>query len=130
MVGCAGGDQVMFGKLSEAQITSYLMTQLSGKLPTPEPWAPDNGAVVHLTLETWPSFRAEHPRSLVMFYAPWCAVCERTKPWFIELSSEIAAHEESSKVFPFGAVDCTVWFNRPLCLDQMEVKGYPTLKVP
>ena len=77
----------------------------------------ENGNVVHQTEDHFESFRKEHPRMLVMFYAPWCGHCKTFKPAFAEASRKI-------KAAPLVAVDCTE--EADVC-QKYGANSYPTL---
>ncbi|CAH1967592.1 unnamed protein product [Acanthoscelides obtectus] len=91
--------------------------------PPPErPWADEEaGDVVHLNEENFKPFLRKKKHVLVIFYAPWCGHCKKTKPEFIEAA---ARFRDDPKV-EFAAVDCTV--EQALCSTN-DVKGYPTMK--
>lgn len=80
------------------------------------------GAIVHMTDEHWQAWREQNPRSLVMFYAPWCGHCKTLKPHYSDASEKV---KKAGIQIPMVAVDCTT--ETSICA-QYEIKGYPTTK--
>ena len=72
--------------------------------------------------EHWQSWREQNPRSLMMFYAPWCGHCKSSKPHYAEASEKV---KRAGIQIPLVAVDCTT--ETSICA-QYEIKGYPTFK--
>ena len=71
--------------------------------PPPEPeWSSVKSAVKHLTDSDFKSQLSKYKSTLVMFYAPWCGHCKKTKPDF-----QNAADSLKDKNKAFAAVDCT-----------------------
>ncbi|KAJ8917992.1 hypothetical protein NQ315_011445 [Exocentrus adspersus] len=90
--------------------------------PPPEkPWSDEESDVIHLTEETFKQFLKKRKHVLVIFYAPWCGHCKKTKPEFTEAAVKF---RDDPKV-EFAAVDCTT--QQAVC-SANDVKGYPTLK--
>ncbi|XP_071445031.1 protein disulfide-isomerase A5 [Hetaerina americana] len=94
--------------------------------PPPEaPWSEeptgDGNNVVHLTEEIFKQFLRKKKHVLVMFYAPWCGHCKKSKPEF----KAAAEHFKDDSKVEFAAVDCTV--QSALC-SVVNVSGYPTIK--
>jgi len=77
-------------------------------------------AVIKATAANFKDIIAQHPLSLVEFFAPWCGHCKSLKPQY-----EAAADQLKGEV-ALIAVDCTT--ERSLC-NEYDVKGFPTLKV-
>ncbi|KAI3387078.1 hypothetical protein SNEBB_000643 [Seison nebaliae] len=75
--------------------------------------------IFHASKEDFALETKKHRNSLVMFYAPWCGYCKKTKPDFIAAAKETGLTEKNA----FIAVDCTV--EKELC-EQYEIKGFPT----
>ncbi|CAL6027390.1 Protein_disulfide isomerase [Hexamita inflata] len=59
---------------------------------------------------------------VVIFFAPWCGHCQQFKPDYE------AASKKLKNIVDLVAVDCDKEANKPLC-GQMEVKGFPTVKM-
>lgn len=76
-------------------------------------------AVEILTPDTFEESTKNAKSALVMFYAPWCGHCKKSKPEF----SAAAAQMKDEEGYLFAAVDCTV--HRDLCKEH-DVKGFPT----
>lgn len=90
--------------------------------PPPEkPWDEEESEVVHLDVENFKPFLKKKKHALVMFYAPWCGHCKRTKPEFTAAASKFS---EDPRV-AIAAVDCTR--HSSVC-SAYEVRGYPTIK--
>lgn len=90
--------------------------------PPPEkPWEDEPSEVVHLSDETFKPFLKKKTHVLVMFYAPWCGHCKRTKPEF-NRAAEKFIDDPSIKL---AAIDCTRY--QAIC-SFYGVKGYPTIK--
>ena len=49
------------------------------------------GAVEFLDDESFDNYRANNPKMLTMFYAPWCGHCKALKPDFTTVSTEVSA---------------------------------------
>ena len=81
-------------------------------------------SVAHLDTLTFPAWKQQldGQPGVIMFYAPWCGHCTRTKPAFAEASA--IAEEASPGKQLFAAVDCTE--DAELCA-SMGVRGYPTI---
>jgi protein disulfide-isomerase-like protein len=84
-------------------------------------WEDEDTHVVFLNDGTFKSFLKKKKHVLVMFYAPWCGHCKRTKPEFVEAAEKF---KDDSKV-ELAAVDCTK--HTGVC-SAYDVKGYPTIK--
>eukprot|EP01052_Picozoa_sp_SAG31_P020200 SAG31_NODE_1509_length_8062_cov_6.974884_3_plen_328_part_00 len=78
-----------------------------------------NGKIVHLDDDYFANYRADHPKMITMFYAPWCGHCKSFKPEFV------AASEEAADGVTLSAVDCT---ESSMVCGQFGVEGYPTIK--
>ncbi|KAK0050068.1 protein disulfide-isomerase A5, partial [Biomphalaria pfeifferi] len=96
------------------------------KEPPPPPpqemkWEEIESDIVHLTDDTFKQFLKKKKHCLVMFYAPWCGHCKKSKP---EYMAAATVYKEDPKV-AFAAVDCTV--HTGTC-NSHDVKGYPTFK--
>lgn len=90
--------------------------------PPPEKsWDEEESDVEHLTEETFKPFLKKRKHALVMFYAPWCGHCKKTKP---EFSAAAAEFREDPRV-AIAAVDCTKYAT--VC-STYGVRGYPTFK--
>eukprot|EP00591_Stephanopyxis_turris_P001463 CAMPEP_0195509004 /NCGR_PEP_ID=MMETSP0794_2-20130614/2060_1 /TAXON_ID=515487 /ORGANISM="Stephanopyxis turris, Strain CCMP 815" /LENGTH=699 /DNA_ID=CAMNT_0040636113 /DNA_START=114 /DNA_END=2210 /DNA_ORIENTATION=- len=66
----------------------------------------------------------ENTACIVEFYAPWCPHCQRYKPHYIELASDIMKRSYGDVPIAFFAVSCTVY--QEICASY-EVDGYPTI---
>jgi len=77
--------------------------------------------VAHLNLDNFDS-QISNSHHFVMFYAPWCGHCQRLKPTWEVLATQLA--EDGNKIV-IAQVDCTT--DAELC-SQHDVTGYPTLK--
>lgn len=84
-------------------------------------WDEEENFVEFLTEETFKPFLKKKKHVLVMFYAPWCGHCKRTKPEFNKAAEKF---KDNSKV-ELAAVDCTK--HSGVC-SAFEVRGYPTIK--
>uniref|UniRef100_A0A336KFI3 CSON002835 protein n=1 Tax=Culicoides sonorensis TaxID=179676 RepID=A0A336KFI3_CULSO len=90
--------------------------------PPPEPaWEDEPSEVVHLNDENFKPFLKKKTHVLVMFYAPWCGHCKRTKPEFVKAAEKFVDDPR----IELAAVDCTKY--QALC-GVYNVKGYPTIK--
>jgi protein disulfide-isomerase-like protein len=76
--------------------------------------------VVDLDDSNFTSFLAQHPYTLVEFYAPWCGHCKALAPEYEKLG-ELA----EGKQFTIAKVDATV---AEKSAGGYEVEGYPTIK--
>jgi len=89
--------------------------------PPPEPeWSTVESRVNHLGEENFTTFLAEHPSTLIMFYAPWCGHCKAAKPEY--QSAADVLHQENIPG-ALAAVDAT---KNSALGSQFEVTGYPT----
>ncbi|CAB3986332.1 disulfide-isomerase A5-like, partial [Paramuricea clavata] len=86
------------------------------------PWSDEDTYVAHLTGDDFDQYVQSHNSVLVMFYAPWCGHCKKTKPEFETAAETINTHKGQGKM---AAVDCTK--DQELC-KKYDVKGYPTIK--
>ncbi|XP_063704106.1 protein disulfide-isomerase A5 [Culicoides brevitarsis] len=94
------------------------------EMPLPEPekaWEEEPSEVVHLNDENFKPFLKKKTHALVMFYAPWCGHCKRTKPEFVKAAEKFV----DEPGIELAAVDCTKY--QALC-SFYNVKGYPTIK--
>jgi len=90
--------------------------------PPPEvPWEEEHSEVVHLSDENFKPFLKKKTHVLLMFYAPWCGHCKRTKPEFTKAAAKFADDPTTE----LAAVDCTKY--QAVC-GFYNVKGYPTIK--
>ena len=89
--------------------------------PAEKPWEEEPSEVVHLNDETFKPFLKKKKHVIVMFYAPWCGHCKRTKPEFVKA----ADHFKDDPRVELAAVDCTK--HNGIC-SAYEVRGYPTIK--
>lgn len=71
-----------------------------------------------LTARSFSTFLAEHPRTIVDVWAPWCAPCRTMAPILDALSNEFAGQVE------FGKLNAD---NEPGLAGQFRVEGIPTL---
>ncbi|ORX44128.1 hypothetical protein BCR36DRAFT_406487 [Piromyces finnis] len=78
-----------------------------------------NGQIVHLTSSDFEE-KTSDDMWFVMFHAPWCGHCKQLAPTW----NSVAYHLKGQ--VNVGKVDCTA--NGKIC-QQMNVQGYPTLKV-
>ncbi|XP_028663912.1 protein disulfide-isomerase A5 isoform X2 [Erpetoichthys calabaricus] len=91
---------------------------------TPEvPWSEQESAVFHLTDEDFDKFLQDHPKVLVMFYAPWCGHCKKMKPDYDEAAEVLNKDEHSPGVL--AAVDATI---HKVAAEKYHVSGFPTVK--
>ncbi|KAG2459695.1 PDIA5 isomerase, partial [Polypterus senegalus] len=91
---------------------------------TPEvPWSEQESAVFHLTDEDFDKFLQDHPKVLVMFYAPWCGHCKKMKPDYDEAAEVLNKDEHSPGVL--AAVDATI---HKVVAEKYHVSGFPTVK--
>ncbi|CAD6996828.1 unnamed protein product [Ceratitis capitata] len=90
--------------------------------PPPEkPWEDEEDTeVIFLNEDNFNTLLKRKKHSLVMFYAPWCGHCKKTKP---EFSAAAEALKDDPRVV-FAAVDCTK--HQSLCQSH-GVNGYPTI---
>ncbi|XP_028394335.1 probable protein disulfide-isomerase A4 isoform X1 [Dendronephthya gigantea] len=86
------------------------------------PWSDEDNSVIHLTGDNFAEFVQSHSSVLVMFYAPWCGHCKKTKPEFETAAETFNIKEGLGKM---AAVDCTQ--DKELC-SKYDVTGYPTIK--
>lgn len=100
-----------------AAITHFTSVSAEGAV------APEDSAVVKLTEETFEEFISSNPYVLAEFFAPWCGHCKNLGPEFASAADSL---NESNPEIKLAQIDCTE--ERDLC-SQMEIKGYPTLKV-
>ncbi|XP_052805194.1 protein disulfide-isomerase A5-like [Mya arenaria] len=94
--------------------------------PPPKPeaaWSTVQSNVKHLTGTDFSDFTAAKQAVLVMFYAPWCGHCKKSKPAYQAAADKLA---DDSKAF--AAVDCTGTENKELC-EKEGVQGFPTIKL-
>jgi len=75
--------------------------------------------IQHLTDDDWNTFRTNHPKSVVMFYAPWCEACTQFKPMFAGASREL-----EKDGITLGALDCEIYGIR---CKSLNVKRFPTV---
>ncbi|KAI9468706.1 protein disulfide-isomerase precursor [Coemansia sp. RSA 989] len=78
-------------------------------------------AAFALTDATFDAWSDSQSLALVKFFAPWCVYCQA-----LALPYEKAAAALKKDGIPLAKVDCTK--EQKLC-DDMEITGYPTLKV-
>ncbi|XP_052866478.1 protein disulfide-isomerase A5 isoform X2 [Anopheles cruzii] len=105
------------------KIVEFMQNPIQPPLPpAPESsWEDEPSEVVHLNDETFKAFLKKKKRVLVIFYAPWCGHCKRTKPEF----NRAAEHFKEDPRTELAAVDCTRY--SAVC-SSFEVRGYPTIK--
>uniref|UniRef100_A0A8D8TVC3 Protein disulfide-isomerase A5 n=1 Tax=Cacopsylla melanoneura TaxID=428564 RepID=A0A8D8TVC3_9HEMI len=88
--------------------------------PPPEPaWSEEPSEIYHLTADNFQSVLRKKKHALVMFYAPWCGYCKKSKPEYIKAADTL---KDNPKV-ALAALDCTE--HGPLC-KEYEIRGYPT----
>lgn len=63
---------------------------------------------------------------LVKFYAPWCGHCKRLAPEYEEAATKLAGDEPA---VPLAKVDCTNESGGKDICGQVNVQGYPTVKI-
>ncbi|CAG9766876.1 unnamed protein product [Ceutorhynchus assimilis] len=120
----AYGEQMYNANVREAsKIVDFMKDPKEPPPPPPpeKPWSEESSDVIHLTEDNFKPVLKKKKHVLVMFYAPWCGHCKKSKPEFTEAAAEF---KENSRV-EFGAVDCTI--ETSVC-SAFEVKGYPTFK--
>ena len=78
--------------------------------------------MVHVVDFEWNKFREEHPKSLVMFYAPWCGHCTSMKP---EIGKASTSVKEQGLGVTVAAVDCTT---NPDTCQKFGVNSFPQLR--
>ncbi|XP_014090538.2 protein disulfide-isomerase A5 [Bactrocera oleae] len=90
--------------------------------PPPEKsWEEEEGSeVLFLNEENFNTLLKRKKHALVMFYAPWCGHCKKTKP---EFSAAAKALKDDPRIV-LAAVDCTK--QQTLCKSH-GVNGYPTI---
>lgn len=91
------------------------------KSPIEVPWEDEPSEVIHLNDENFKPVLKKKTHALVMFYAPWCGHCKRTKPEFVKAAEKFVDDPRIA----LAAVDCTKY--QALC-GVYNVKGYPTIK--
>ncbi|KAF2896663.1 hypothetical protein ILUMI_09512 [Ignelater luminosus] len=92
--------------------------------PVEIPWPEEKSEVVHIiNVDHLSAYKKRKKHALVMFYAPWCGHCKKTKPEFTKAAE---VFKDSNKV-GLGAVDCTSDKSRDLCI-LYNITGYPTFK--
>lgn len=94
----------------------------AAKAAAEEGFGDDSGEIAFTIDDEWKAFRTAHPKSFVMFHAPWCGHCKTMKPEFI------AASKDAKKTDPdvqFAAVECDT--NPEICRSE-GASSYPTLK--
>jgi protein disulfide-isomerase A1 len=74
--------------------------------------------VTVLTESIFDSFIQSKAASLVQFYAPWCAHCQKLEPEYERAAKILAGEADLAKL------DCTS--NKQLC-EKHQVKGFPTI---
>ncbi|KAF5294296.1 hypothetical protein FQA39_LY13440 [Lamprigera yunnana] len=89
--------------------------------PVEVSWADEKSSVIHLSEQSFKPFLKKKKHVLVMFYAPWCGHCKKTKPEFVKAADRF---KDDPKV-EFAVVDCTAY--QSLCVSN-QVSGYPTIK--
>ncbi|ESN92531.1 hypothetical protein HELRODRAFT_115877 [Helobdella robusta] len=88
-----------------------------------KPWGELDSYVEHLNDENFKSFIKKKKHCLVIFYAPWCGHCKKSKPEFMQAAEELKDDYKIS----FAAVDCTSPSSSSTCQSN-DVTGYPTFK--
>lgn len=63
---------------------------------------------------------------LVKFYAPWCGHCKRLAPEYEEAATKLAGDDPA---VPLAKVDCTNESGGKDICGQVDVQGYPTVKI-
>ncbi|XP_050683298.1 protein disulfide-isomerase A5 isoform X2 [Leptidea sinapis] len=107
---------------TEAAVVNFLKNPQEPPKSDPEvPWRDEESSVRHLSSNTFKQALRKIKHALVMFYAPWCGHCKRSKPEYIKAAEAFA----DNLLVMFGAVDCTV--ETGLC-SELHVKSYPTFK--
>ncbi|EGF79896.1 hypothetical protein BATDEDRAFT_35223 [Batrachochytrium dendrobatidis JAM81] len=79
--------------------------------------------VVVLTSDTHDAFIAEHPLTLVEYFAPWCPHCKSLAPEYASAAAEL---KELDPPISIASVDCTT--ENVIC-DKLSIQGFPTLKL-
>ncbi|XP_066149547.1 protein disulfide-isomerase A5 [Euwallacea fornicatus] len=90
--------------------------------PSPERWSLDP-AVLQLDAKNFKTELQRNEVVLVMFYAPWCAHCNRMKPDYISAAQELASEGFSNSL---ALVDCT---ENPDLMEKYDIQGFPTIKL-
>ncbi|KAJ8307304.1 hypothetical protein KUTeg_015388 [Tegillarca granosa] len=92
--------------------------------PPPEPaWSSVPSEVKHLSDKNFTSYLKDKKAALIMFYAPWCGHCKKTKPDF-QKAADVLKKADTDKIL--GAVDCTT--ERDIC-GKENIQGFPTFKL-
>lgn len=90
--------------------------------PPPEaPWSSEPSEIYHLSGDTFVSTLRKKKHALVMFYAPWCGYCKKSKPEFVKAADLL----KDNPKLALAAIDCTE--HGPKC-KEYDIKGYPTFK--
>lgn len=84
------------------------------------PWSQVPSEIVHLTDATFTSFISTKKSVLVMFYAPWCGYCKKTKPLYMAAAKRL---KDDGVDGILAAVDATA---ETETAGKHEIEGFPT----
>ncbi|KAK7478534.1 hypothetical protein BaRGS_00030206, partial [Batillaria attramentaria] len=90
--------------------------------PESDPWVKEKSDVNHLTDKTFNDFIAANPRTLVMFYAPWCGHCKRMKPAYTAAAARLKTEVPDAKL---AALDAVMYKD---FASTYKVRGFPTIQ--
>ena len=102
----------------EQHIAAHTAGDLTPTLKSAEEPEQDDAKPYELVGKTFDNFVKENENVFVKFYAPWCGLCKKLAPVWDELHTKL-----SDENVVIAKYDATANEN-----EQVEVKGYPTLK--